>query len=82
MLEELDLHLVPILIAGWIIGFLVPWEYVWGAAAFVFLVPQGRVLTRAFGDLRRTQKPWKAYLLVNELFAALVAASLLMINRA
>ncbi len=56
------LFLLPL---GWVASSHVSW--VW-AVGLTTLVPQGRILVRALGDLPKFGRPWRTYFLVNELF--------------
>jgi hypothetical protein len=87
MLDELDLHVTQMMIfllpLGAIVGANMPGYYKLIGVGAVLLVPQGRILVRAFWDYPSFNKPKGPYLLVNQsqtLLATLICAAIAVLN--
>jgi len=74
---DFDLHVTQILVLfvvlGSIVGYQAPAEYKHLPVLLGLVIPQGRILVRAFWDYPSLNKPKAPYLLANELQAVLAA---------
>lgn len=75
--REIDFHVVAmLLLLVVLVAFLppLPWLLV-----VLGVIPQGRILTRAFGDFPKQQRPAGVYLIANEVLVGLAVLSCLAI---
>ncbi|MBI4661231.1 MAG: hypothetical protein HY735_20605 [Verrucomicrobia bacterium] len=70
--RAIDFHVVAVLLLLLALAAFLP-HRLW-LLIVLAIIPQGRILTRAFGDFPKQQRPAGAYLIANE---ALVALALL-----
>ena len=75
--KEIDFHVVAMLLLFVVLAaFLpsLPWLLI-----VLGIIPQGRILTRAFGDFPKQQRPAGVYLIANEILVGLAVISCLAI---
>src|SRR5262249_46055182 len=81
LIDEIDLHIVWMLVAPTILCILVLFSsFAWLANWVVlvwFLIPQGRILAHALTDLRPHGKPWRNFWRANEAWVFAWSAVLL-----
>ncbi|PCJ29158.1 MAG: hypothetical protein COA99_19740 [Moraxellaceae bacterium] len=69
-MDEIDFHIIPIVLMTFILGMTLPFDcYLW-LAAIIFITPQGRIYVRAFWDYPRFKKPKGMYIFINEVFVS------------
>jgi len=70
-MDELDFHVIEIVLMIFIVGLVVPVEYYIWVAKVIFIIPQGRIFVRAFFDYPKFGRAKGMYLLINESFVTL-----------
>jgi|GEM_PF-1663028 len=74
-MEEVDLHLIPIILALFLLGLLTAMvSYYWFVIA-ILVFPQGRILTRVFVDYPAFGRSGVNYLIANECVVILSAGA-------
>jgi hypothetical protein len=71
--REIDFHVVAMLLLLVVLAaFLPPLPWI---LVVLGIIPQGRILTRVFGDFPKQQRPARVYLIANEVLVGLAVFS-------
>ena len=79
-MDELDLHIIPIIFMLFILGMLLPATFYGWSALALAVIPQGRIGVSVFWDYAAFNKPKATYLLMNECLVVLSALAFVSIN--